>query len=171
MTSRLSIPDTYVNNQLIDADHMNTYVRTNLSSIDSGYGCRVATAISQDITDSTWTALTFDAETFDDETMHDNSTNPSRITIKSAGRYLITGSLLYNQTNSAGNRVAAIYVNGVVYSYGFAKNAGNGANVDYVGVSDVIVAAANDYVELYTYQTSGATRTVTTRRFSVTKYI
>ena len=172
MTSRLAIPATYVNNQLIDADHMNTYVRTNLSSIDSGYGCRVSETTSQSITQNTWTALTFTDETFDDDTMHDNSTNPSRITIKIAGRYLVAGSALYNANNAAGNRMSAIYVNGSLYSYGSSRIAGSAVDSDIITISDVIVAAANDYVEFYTQHTSTtATLTVTTRRFSVTKYV
>ena len=170
MTSRLSIPDTYVNNQLIDADHMNTYVRTNLSSIDSGYGCRLATNTSQNISNNTWTALAFDAETFDDDTMHDNSANNSRVTIKEAGRYLVTGSALYNQNNAVGSRMAAIYVNGALYSYGSSRIAGSATNTDLIQVCDVIVVDAGDYVEFYTQHTSGtSTLTVTKRRFSVTK--
>ena len=172
MTSRIEIPATYVNNQLIDADHMNTYVRTNLSSIDSGYGCRVEETTSQSITQNSWTALTFTVETFDDDTMHDNSTNPSRITIKSAGRYLVTGSALYSSNNAAGRRMAAIYVNGSLYSYGSSIVAHSVENTEVVTISDVVVVAANDYVEFYTWHSSStATLTVTTRRFSVTKYV
>jgi hypothetical protein len=43
---------------------MNTYVRTNLSSIDSGYGCRVSETTSQNITQNTWTALSVTASTW-----------------------------------------------------------------------------------------------------------
>jgi len=40
----LSVPATYVNNQLIDADHMNTYVRGNLSILDGIIGDRIRSA-------------------------------------------------------------------------------------------------------------------------------
>jgi len=173
MTSRLAIPAIYTDGQLIDADHMNTYVRTNLSSIDSGYGCRVATTTSQDITPTdTWTALSFNAETFDDDTMHDNSTNNSRITIKSAGRYLVTGSALYTANNGSGNRMAAIYVNGSLYSYGSSRIAGSATNVELLTICDVIVLAVNDYVQFFVQHTNTTnTLPVGRRHFSVTKYV
>ena len=171
MTSRIEIPATYVNNQLIDADHMNTYVRTNLSSIDSGYGCRVEETTSQNITQNTWTALTFGNETFDDDTMHDNSTNPSRITIKSAGRYLITGSVLFTGTSGNNWRQSAIYVNGSLVSYGSTVSALNAGNSETVQISDVYPLAENDYVEFFVYNSSTSSFTAGNRRFSVTKYV
>ena len=169
MTSRLSIPDTYVNNQLIDADHMNTYVRTNLSSIDSGYGCRVATTTTQTFATGTWTALAFDAETFDDDTMHDNSTNNSRVTIKEAGRYLIIGSARF-RFNSTVNRALAIYKNGAaVFINGtFPPYA---AGFDWVNIVGVLPLEADDYIELYGYHTRGLNYDVYDRSLSVTKYI
>ena len=148
-------------------DDLETEVDTKLLG---AYGCRLATNTSQNISNNTWTALAFDAETFDDDTMHDNSTNNSRVTIKEAGRYLVTGSALYNQNNAVGSRMAAIYVNGALYSYGSSRIAGSATNTDLIQVCDVIVVDAGDYVEFYTQHTSGtSTLTVTKRRFSVTK--
>ena len=173
MGDRITIPGTYVAETELTASNLNEALRDNMSNIDAGYGCRVATTTSQNISQNTWTALAFDAETFDDETMHDNSTNNSRITIKSAGRYLVTGSALYNALNSTGQRMAAIYVNGALYSYGMSRSNGGGAtNVELIQVCDVIDVDADDYVEFYTQHTSGTTTlTVTRRHFSVTKYI
>jgi hypothetical protein len=111
MGDRITIPGTYVAETELTASDLNADLRDNMSSIDAGYGCRVATTTTQTFATETWTALTFDAETFDDDTMHDNSTNPSRITIKSDGRYLVVGSVLWAYVR-VGNRWAAIYVNG-----------------------------------------------------------
>jgi hypothetical protein len=170
MGDRITIPGTYVAETELTASDLNADLRDNMSNIDAGYGCRVATTTSQSISQNTWTALEFDAETFDDDTMHDNSTNNSRITIKSAGRYLVTGSALYAGTNSAGNRLAAIYVNGALYSYGSSRFAGGAANTELITICDVIDVDTDDYVEFYTEQTGGGL-TVKNRHFSVTKYV
>jgi hypothetical protein len=66
----------------------------------------------QSIATSAATAITWDGEVFDTDTMHDNSTNPERITIKTAGIYLLifnggfddsaTANGLYRIANQAG---------------------------------------------------------------------
>jgi hypothetical protein len=45
-----------------------------------------------------WTVMNFGAEAFDTDTMHDNSTNPSRITFTTAGKYLVGGTV-YTTSN------------------------------------------------------------------------
>ena len=50
-------------------------------------GCRVRHTALQAITTGVWTAVTYNLEDVDDDSMHDNSTNNTRITINTAGKY------------------------------------------------------------------------------------
>ena len=169
MGDRITIPGTYVAETELTASDLNADLRDNMSNIDAGYGCRVATTTTQTFATGTWTALAFDAETFDDDTMHDNSTNNSRVTIKEAGRYLIIGSARF-RFNSTVNRALAIYKNGAaVFINGtFPPYA---ADFDWVNIVGVLPLEADDYIELYGYHTRGLNYDVYDRSLSVTKYI
>jgi hypothetical protein len=46
-----------------------------------------------------FTVMDFGAERFDTDTMHDNSTNPSRITFTTAGKYLVGGTVRITGAN------------------------------------------------------------------------
>lgn len=172
----LNIPSEWNVNDILGAADMNTYVRDNMITIDSaisltntGYGCALSTSGSQNISNNTWTALTFGAgaELWDDGAMHSPTTNSSRITIVEDGRYKVDGQLLYDASNSSGNRLCAIYKNGAIEAYGGSKNAGGAANVDSIIVSCVLDLDTDDYIELYTQHTSTtSTLSVTTRRFT-----
>jgi hypothetical protein len=48
---------------------------------------------------SSATLVEFGAERFDTDTMHDNSTNPSRITFTTAGKYLVGGTVRTTGSN------------------------------------------------------------------------
>lgn len=52
--------------------------------------CGVTHSANQSITDNTETTVAFDTERFDTNAMHDNVTNNSRITINTAGVYIVT---------------------------------------------------------------------------------
>lgn len=57
-------------------------------------GCRVSRNAAQSVAQGALVTVTFDAELFDNDAMHSTSTNNSRITINTAGIYVIgfTGS-------------------------------------------------------------------------------
>jgi len=172
----LNIPDEWGAEVLGFAD-MNTYVRDNMVTIDSaisltntGYGCGLSTTGSQNISNNTWTALTFGAgaELWDDGAMHSPTTNSSRITIVEAGRYQVNGELLYTSSNGAGGRYCSIYKNGAAVSYGSSIYPGHSTeNSEYLTLSCVLDLAADDYIELYTKTTTTtATTAVGHRRFT-----
>lgn len=96
--------------------------------------------------------IEFDVETFDDDDWHDNVTNPSRVTVTEAGKYRVKGSIEY-ATNATGIRQARIHINGTFKTYGIMPAMSSGNTV--VDVSDTFELAANDYIELAAYQTSG----------------
>jgi len=50
-------------------------------------GCRVYSSVQQNFTANAWTTMSWDSESFDTDNMHDPATNPSRLTIRTAGWY------------------------------------------------------------------------------------
>lgn len=115
---------------------------------------KVTHSTTQSIADSTFQALTFDTETFDTDTIHSTGTNPTRLTCKTAGKYIVTGCIAF-ASNSTGFRIAALKVNaGANFDNAQRTTALNGTET-HLTVSDIFNFAVNDYVELFAYQDSG----------------
>lgn len=114
---------------------------------------RVYHNAAQSIPNTTWTTLAFNSERFDTDVIHDNTTNNSRLTCKTAGKYLIICQV-FLATNGTGARHAKIKLNGatdIAYCTSNA-NASTGVIVQCATVYDL---AVNDYVEAGVYQDSG----------------
>lgn len=77
----------------------------------SDISARVYTTANQSIANATWTAINFGGEDYDTDTIHDNSTNNSRFTCKTSGKYVILGYFTF-VPNSTGRRVVQIRENG-----------------------------------------------------------
>jgi hypothetical protein len=118
---------------------------------------RVRHNANQSLADSTLTVLAFNTETFDTDTMHDTVTNNSRITINTAGRYFVFGSVQF-APNATGYRRVDIWLNGVLTGTALVvwlgANAGGVAST--VGMAFTLYTfAVNDYIELAAVQASG----------------
>ena len=101
------------------------------------------------IVTATITTLTFDSERYDTDTIHSTSSNTSRLTATTAGKYLIWGSATWAFTPV--NGAIYLWLNGTTYI------ARHQPAVDYrtMNVSTVWDMAAGDYVELRVEQNSG----------------
>lgn len=117
-------------------------------------GARVYHSVSQSIPHNTVTALAFNSERYDTDTIHDPVTNNSRLTCKTAGKYLIIGSIQFN-AHATGWRALGIKIKGVSFLT-FASVGLRSDNVWICDTASVWDLAVNDYVELCTQQTSGA---------------
>jgi hypothetical protein len=116
-------------------------------------GARVYNSASISVANSTATALTFDSERDDSDTIHDTGSNTGRLTCKTAGIYLIYGTVRF-AANATGFRELSIRLNGSTFV------AQNLVPAPSSGACDVAIAAAytlalTDYVELVATQTSG----------------
>ncbi len=116
-------------------------------------GCRVIKSAAQTIPNTTWTPIQFDAEYFDTDAMHDPVTNNTRITIKTAGYYMLGGCVEW-ASNTVGMRIMAVRKNNAQHLVDAVHNS------DQYGaapgsLSTVAYLAANDYIELLVYQASG----------------
>ncbi len=128
-------------------------------------GCRVIKSAAQTIPNTAWTPIQFDAEYFDTDVMHDNVTNNTRITIKTAGYYMVGGSVEW-VSNVVGARLMQIWKNGSTVLTSAVHNSDQYGNAPGA-LSTVHYMAVNDYLELVVYQGSGgALNTVTLYDYS-----
>lgn len=126
--------------------------------------CSIKETTAQSTTTGTPVALTSDEENFDNDSMHSTSSLTSRITVQTAGRYLVSGTVLFD-ANATGARQAYVKVNGTTdYDLGLLPAPSSGSMI-LTGVR-AIVCAASDYLELYVSQTSGGNLNVTMREFA-----
>lgn len=117
-------------------------------------GARVYHNISQSIPNATDTILAFNSEVYDTNTIHDPVTNNSRLTCKTAGKYLIIASVSF-ESNATGFRALLIWVNGATPIAVSDFNV-SGAGRWMQAISTIYSLALNEYVEAGVYQTSGA---------------
>lgn len=118
-------------------------------------GCRAYNSGNTLIASGSTSYLDLDSERYDTDSIHDPGTNPDRLTCKTAGKYVISGSCEY-AAHSTGVRQTSIQLNGttfIVQDIRFPIGAGDGAT--RVAVATIYELSVNDYVRLGAYQTSG----------------
>jgi hypothetical protein len=129
---------------------------------------RIKRTTNQSISNSTITVISFDAEDIDTDTLHDNSTNPSRITVALAGKYLVGGLMRYANNATGTNRQARIHKNGTLVNGAFANDHIPSATQEsHVFCISLIDAVATDYFEFAAFQDSGGNLDV---QFSQTRF-
>lgn len=121
-----------------------------------GYIARCYRSTNQSINNGAWTAISFDTEQFDPYNLHDTVTNPSRITLPNAGKYLVTGQANFVSSVAGNIRGVSIRRNGGSYLAAYYVAPIGGGNETAMPTSAIIeTTAANDYIELCVYQDSG----------------
>jgi len=116
---------------------------------------RVYRTADQSIPNNAGTAVAFTAERFDNNSIHDNVTNNTRLTCRTAGRYLV-GACVHFDVSATGGRGLWLLLNGVTsiwQAFGGANaTASQGTTVALATLYDLNV---NDYVEVIAFQNSG----------------
>jgi hypothetical protein len=108
---------------------------------------------TQAITNDTLTPAAFNSESYDTDTMHDTSTNNTRITINTAGKYRISAIIEF-PANATGIRQILLKVNNTTYIAADTRDASSTIPIHlYASIDHVFVAT--DYVEVIVYQNSG----------------
>ncbi|MFQ6001193.1 MAG: hypothetical protein ACE5LG_05950 [Anaerolineae bacterium] len=110
----------------------------------------------QSIPHATWTEISWDNERFDTDDIWASSPNPTRLTCKTAGKYLIiTHGAFY--ANGTGDRYVQVRVNGTTL---IVTNSGpgsaSGGRPWGWNLSTLYDLNVNDYVEVRVWQGSGA---------------
>lgn len=126
---------------------------TGTVTIDAGGGstdisCRVYQTGTSALTGS-WVTCAFAAEDFDTDTMHDNSTNNSRITFTTAGKYCVGGVINIDGANGTDNIGTRVRLNGSTVIVQSKVGASGALSAPQgVSVSTIYNFSASDYVEL-----------------------
>lgn len=115
--------------------------------------CRVTIASNLSVPSAQNTIVNFNVESFDTNAIHDNSTNPSRLTCKVAGKYLVLFSCGWG-VSSAGLRWVSIRKNGTINLVDDNKpgNASYSVNNHIYTVTEL---AVGNYLEAEVHQSSG----------------
>lgn len=117
--------------------------------------CLAYNSANQTITTTTETLLTWDSETIDTDNMHSTSSNTSRITTNTAGKYLFSFRVSF-AGNATGRRYAYIRKNGSTALLGSICEIPASANNRLTLFLSILVdCATTDYFEVLTYQNSG----------------
>lgn len=127
--------------------------KTDPTLLNYTQGARVYNSANQTIANTAWTLLAFDSERYDTDAIHNPTTNNSRLTCKTAGKYIISGQATF-YSNTIGLRYVDIFLNGAKILGRFCQAALNG-DTSPVETTTVWELAVNDYVELRVYQNSG----------------
>jgi hypothetical protein len=123
---------------------------------------RVHNSTDTPVASGAYTALAFDSERWDPADLHSTSTNPSRLTVQTAGKYLIYGTVEFADdiAGSAGDRSLEIRLNGSDSLTRTQVAANDSGSSTILSVSTHYDLAAGDYVELVVRQSSGVTEDV-----------
>jgi hypothetical protein len=143
----------FTDGQTVDEDDYDIYLADNSSYIKSSTpACAVYNGGAQTITTGVLTSLTWNSEEYDNDSIHDVIINPERLTIKTAGRYLIFGFVRF-ESNATGTRGIEIIKDGIstlVERYKDACSTNCGLTIATVDDFEV-----GDYIELDVWQDSG----------------
>lgn len=116
-------------------------------------------ASAQAVANNTLIYIDLGTENADNDTMHDTVTNVSRITVKTAGKYLAIGTIPYDAMSAPTRTIGRIVVNrtttvcsvdNITYATGTLQA------FPSLLVAAVVDMSVNDYFELATYQYSGS---------------
>ena len=117
-------------------------------------GARVYNSANISIPNATSTALTYDTERFDTDAIHSTVANTSRLTCKTAGKYLIWFVGYFVNDANGSIRLGYIQLNGAT-TLAQERKAPNAINSATFCVSCVYDLAVNDYVEFFAWQDAG----------------
>lgn len=138
------------------AAKLNTHIRDNLAWLhDSIPTVSLYADAPQTITNATWTTLLFPTETYDNDTMHSTSSNTGRITVATAGIYLVVGQVTFEAITDPHELGLRVRVDG---SGILAAQRAQSVNRDGTGVSISFISgqiSAASYFELQAIQETG----------------
>ena len=124
-----------------------------LNALSSILSCAVYNSTSQTVNNGVTAAIDFDSERFDPSGMHSIVTSPSRITIATAGKYMIGASV-----SSSGATSPEIYLQVNRASSGPRIAVGDGGT-GYT-LTRLYQMAAADYIELVAVNNTGGSRQI-----------
>jgi hypothetical protein len=108
-------------------------------------GAKVYNSTGIAIPNNAWTELTFDSEKYDTDNIHSITTNTSRLTCQTSGKYLIVGNAQFDN-DATGIRGYRILLNGTTI---LAEIQEDGMGFNVATISIIHDLNVNDYVEYH----------------------
>ncbi len=137
------------------AQHTDGGAGGNVTVAQKDIGARVYHDANQTISNATLTALACNSERYDTDSIHDNSTNNTRLTCITAGKYVISGSIRFAYGNTTGAyRIVIIRINGTTEIARQATFPSKAEDI-HLSITTIYNLGVNDYAELIVYQNSG----------------
>ena len=119
------------------------------------YGARMISNYSQNITSAVQIPVIFSTVVYDDSN-YSSSSNMSRLTVNSAGKYLVGGAVqMYLDGSVLSDLQVSLAINGVSASNIYSANRQVSAYSGIIEVSSVVKLNAGDYVCILAFQDSG----------------
>jgi hypothetical protein len=116
---------------------------------------RVTHSATQSIsTGGSGAALAFDTELFDNDIIHDNGIDNTRLTAKTAGKYIVGGCTSW-ASNTTGFRILRVRKNGVLVVDQILDGAADATGAKVQSINTLVELNVNDYVELVVLHTAG----------------
>ncbi len=148
---------TWVAGEVVTAAYLNTNVRDSGNFFLAKPIAELRQSVAQSIANfPTATAVTFDLEDIDNDSGHSTSSNTSRYTAQTPGRFQLSGGIAF-AGNATGRRWACWYLNGSVLTGSqttFAASTGSDIAIA-ARTKTVLLNGTTDYVELIAQQDSG----------------
>lgn len=112
--------------------------------------------IAQSIATNTPTAITLDVEDVDTDNGHSTSSNTSRYTVQTAGRFQVSGGVCYSFVNTTGVRSAEVWRNSSgINGAGVAVAPVNGSNTRVPTRTMTVSMVVNDFFEVFAFHLAG----------------
>jgi hypothetical protein len=159
LTSSTRPIDPYRGQAIFETD-TNRYVGRSTADVWQQMGlffdppaCRVFNNANISVVNATPTDLTYNSELFDTDSMHDTAVNPTRITIRTPGIYLVQAGGTWQADNDYVRRLISFVVNATTtiarqsYEGSFNVTANEGFTL-----STVYKFAANDFITASVFQ-------------------
>lgn len=125
--------------------------------------CRVFSTATTSLPNNATTVVTFDSERYDTDGMHSTSVNTSRITVNTAGVYIVTAHVTFSSDTDYTRLLVDILLNGAtVVARHSLENPGADSNQRGFSVATVWKASATNYFEVRCLQvnTGAGTETI-----------
>ncbi len=129
------------------------YVDDAIAAAPGGYGegASVRRSTNQLIPNAATTPVIFSTQLWDNDGMWDLVPNPTRLTVQTAGIYVLTGHVQW-VAQAGGSRYEFLQVNGTIIAQNFI-NSPPGSGITRRGITAIWKAAVGDYFELACYVT------------------
>jgi hypothetical protein len=147
---------TWVTGEVVTAAFMNSNIRDAGNFFLSWPVFEGRQTVAQSIANASFVPITFDTEDIDTDNGHSTSTNTSRYTGQTQGRFQISGAIGY-AANATGRRATGLSLNGAPINGGQTASPATTINdAEYpTRTKTMFLNGSTDYVEIVAYQESG----------------